>query len=257
MVVLVQRGGPGSGNVRQSQMDYDSVTKGGGGGGYKNIVLAPASVQETHDLMQLAFYLADKYRNLVIVLSEALTGLIAEPLELKTLDFGPLPEKDWAITGTGQRKDGTTRGISGSAPHGPTYVPYLVRIREKFKTMESEVRYEEYKTDDAELIIVAFGYVARVSKDAVNTAREQGIKVGLLRPITLWPFPHQKIREKAAQGCKFLVVEDNLGQMVEDVKIAVEGKTPVYLADVTCRHLSSEYGIIMPAKVLEKIKESL
>src|SRR3972149_12276761 len=117
VVVLVQRGGPGQGTTRHAQMDYLSATRCGGPGGYKTIVLAPASVQETHDLMQLAFYLADKYRNLVVVLTEALTGQVSEPLELRTLDFGPLPQQDWAVLGTGQRPDGRPRTMGGSAPH--------------------------------------------------------------------------------------------------------------------------------------------
>ncbi|MFC1962997.1 3-methyl-2-oxobutanoate dehydrogenase subunit VorB [Chloroflexota bacterium] len=254
VVVLVQRGGPGGGNTRQAQMDYISATKGGGGGGYKNIVLAPASVQETHDLMQLAFYLADKYRNLVIVLSEALIGQVSESLELMKLDFGPLPEKDWAIVGTEQRKSGKRSFINGTTPHA-NYVDYLCHLREKYQQMESEVRHEEYMTEDAELILVAFGYCARVSKEAVNMARAQGLKVGLLRPITLWPFPSKAILEKTEKGCKFLVVEDNLGQMVDDVKAAVECRSEVHLADVTCRHLRTHMGIIMPSNVRAKIKE--
>jgi pyruvate/2-oxoacid:ferredoxin oxidoreductase alpha subunit len=240
-------------------MDYNSVTKSGGGGGYKNIVLAPASVQETHDLMQLAFYLADKYRNPVVVLSEGLTGHVIEPLEVKTLEFGPLPEKDWAVTGQGRHKDGKYREI-GPSYHplkDGTYLAYLNKLREKYQAMESELRYEEYETEDAELLLVAYGYCARVSAEAVDTARAEGLKAGLLRPITLWPFPYQMIRDKAAQGCRFLVVEDSLGLMVEDVKMGVEGKAEVHLADVTFRHLPSEEGMIMPGRVSEEIRRLL
>lgn len=259
VVVVVQRIGPGVQRVEHAQMDYNSVTKSGGGGGYKNIVLAPASVQETHDLMQLAFYLADKYRNPVVVLSEGLTGHVIEPLEVKTLEFGPLPEKDWAVTGQGRHKDGKYREI-GPSYHplkDGTYLAYLNKLREKYQAMESELRYEEYETEDAELLLVAYGYCARVSAEAVDTARAEGLKAGLLRPITLWPFPYQMIRDKAAQGCRFLVVEDSLGLMVEDVKMGVEGKAEVHLADVTFRHLPSEEGMIMPGRVSEEIRRLL
>lgn len=259
VVVVVQRIGPGVQRVEHAQMDYNSVTKGGGGGGYKNIVLAPASVQETHDLMQLAFYLADKYRNPVVVLSEGLTGHVIEPLEVKTLAFGPLPEKDWAVTGQGRHKDGKYREI-GPSYHplkDGTYLAYLNKLREKYQAMESELRYEEYETEDAKLLLVAYGYCARVSAEAVDTARAEGLKAGLLRPITLWPFPYQMIRDKAAQGCRFLVVEDSLGLMVEDVKMGVEGKAEVHLADITFRHLPSEEGMIMPGRVSEEIRRLL
>jgi len=259
VVVVVQRIGPGVQRVEHAQMDYNSVTKGGGGGGYKNIVLAPASVQETHDLMQLAFYLADKYRNPVVVLSEGLTGHVIEPLEVKTLEFGPLPEKDWAVTGQGRHKDGKYREI-GPSYHplkDGTYLAYLNKLREKYQAMESELRYEEYETEDAELLLVAYGYCGRVSAETVDMARAEGLKAGLLRPITLWPFPYQMIRDRAARGCKFLVVEDSLGLMVEDVRMGVEGKAEVHLADITFRHLPSEEGMIMPGRVLEEIRRLL
>jgi len=259
VVVLVQRVGPGVQRVEHAQMDYNSVTKSGGGGGYKNIVLAPASVQEAHDLMQLAFYLADKYRNPVVVLTDGLIGHVAEPLVLKTLEFGPLPEKDWIVTGEGRHKDGKyhAHGSSFNPIEGESYVPYLCGLREKYQAMESELRYEEYKTENAELLLVAYGYCARVSAEAVDMARAEGLKAGLLRPITLWPFPYQVVRDKAAQGCRFLVVEDSLGLMVEDVRMGVEGKAEVHLADVTFRHNLTEEGMIMPGRVLEEIRRLL
>jgi 2-oxoglutarate ferredoxin oxidoreductase subunit alpha len=257
VVVLVQRVGPAVQNLQHAQMDYNSVTKGGGGGGYKNIVLAPASVQETHDLVQLAFYLADKYRNPVIVLTDALTGHIFEPLEVKTLDFGPLPDKaDWALRVRGKRKDGK-HIVSPAKGMVEGYIDYLCDLRQKYQAMESELRYEDYQMEDAELVVVAYGYCARVSQEAVDIARAQELKVGLLRPITLWPFPYQRIRDKAAQGCKFLVVEDSLGLMIEDVRMGAEGKAKVSLLDITCRHLPSEDGMIMPGKVLEEIRRLL
>lgn len=257
VVVLVQRVGPAVQNLQHAQMDYNSVTKGGGGGGYKNIVLAPASVQETHDLVQLAFHLADKYRNPVVVLTDALMGHIFEPLEVKTLDFGPLPDKgDWALRVRGKRKDGK-HIVSPAKGMVESYIDYLCELREKYKAMESELRYEDYKMEDAELVVVAYGYCARSSAEAVDTARAQGLKVGLLRPITLSPFPYQRIQDNAARGCKFLVVEDSLGLMIQDVMLGAEGKAKIFLVDVTCRHLPSEDGMIMPGRILEEIRRLL
>jgi 2-oxoglutarate ferredoxin oxidoreductase subunit alpha len=260
VVVLVQRVGPGVQRLTHSQQDYNSVTKGGGGGGYKTITLAPASVQETHDLMQLAFCLADRYRNPVVLLGDGLMGHVVETLELKTLDFGPIPEKDWAVTHHGRHADGKHRAIGASYNplKGESFVSYLVDMRETYQTIEAtEVRYEEYKAEDAELMLVAYGYCARVSEEAVDMARAEGLKAGLFRPVTLWPFPSQAIRDRASRGCKFLVVEDSMGLMVDDVKIAVESRAEVYLADATFRHLQSEDGMIMPGRVLEEIRRLL
>lgn len=260
VVVLVQRVGPGVQRLTHSQQDYHSATKGGGPGGYRTVVLAPASVQETHDLMQLAFYLADKYRNPVVLLSDGLMGHVLEPLELKTLEFGPLPEKDWAITARGRHPEGkhVAVGPSYNPLKGESFVSYLVDMRNAYEQIEAtEVRCEEYRTDDADLVLVAYGYCARVAEDAIDSARDEGLKAGLLRPITLWPFPNQAIRDHVARGCRFLVVEDSLGQMVDDVKYAVEGKTEVHLADITFRHLQSEDGVIMPGRVLEEIRRLL
>jgi len=258
VVVVVQRIGPGVQRVEHAQMDYNSVTK-GGVGGYKNIVLAPASVQETHDLMQLAFYLADKYRHPLVVLTEGILGHVIEPLEIRTIDFGPLPEKEWAVAGRGTHKDGKYREIGPSYHplYDGTYLNYLNALREKYRAMESELRYEEYKVQGAKVILVAYGYCARVAKEAVDMARAEGLKAGLLRPITLWPFPYQPIRDKAAKGCKFIAVEDSLGQMVDDVKMAVEGKSEVHLADVTFRHMPSEEGMILPGRLLQEIRRLL
>lgn len=263
VVVLVQRGGPGGGSIRHSQMDYMSATRGGGGGGYKNIVLAPASVQEVHDLIQLAFYLADKYLNPVVMLSDGIIGQIAENLEMKTIDFGPLPEKDWAVRGVGRQKDGKRRmilhgrGVIAGPPYF-TYVNFLDHLKEKYQKMaDTEVRYETYQTDDAEMILVAYGYVARVAKEAVKMAREEGLRVGLLRPITLWPFPYKQIKEKAELGCKFLVAEDSMGLLVDDVRIGVEGKAEVHLLDISARHMPTDGGMILPGRVFQEIRRLL
>jgi len=261
VVVLVQRGGPGAGTTRHSQMDYLSVTCGGGQGGYKTITLAPASVQDTHDMVQLAFYLADKYRNPVMVLTDGIIGQMMEILEKRTLNFAPLPEKDWAIIGKAKHKDGQSRACHSAqgfipTPQYPGYLSFLEALDRKIQQMKDhEVRYEAYQIEDASVVLVAFGYATRVCREALYEARAKGFKVGLIRPITLWPFPCQVIKEKAVQGAKFVVVEDNLGQMIEDVKLAVEGQAEVCLVGALARHDPGEGGAIFPDKVLEKIAE--
>jgi len=259
VIVDVQRGGPGQGTVTHSQMDYLSATRGGGHGGYKTIVLAPHSVQESHDLMQLAFCLADKYRNPVVVLSDGVLGRTMESLEMKTLEFGPLPRKDWAVKGTAEKAGVRSAVICAQGTTDwPPYVTMLERFGKKWDQMrDNEVRYEAYQADDAVLLLVAFGYVARSCKEAVNMARSQGLKVGLLRPITMWPFPYEVIRNRALEGVKFLVVEDNLGQMVDDVRLGVEGKAEVHFLGALARHVPTSLGMIMPETVLEEVERLL
>jgi len=257
VAVLVSRGGPGGGTMRHSQMDYLNCTR-GGHGGYKTIVLAPASPQEIHDLMQLAFYLADKYRNPVIVLSDGIMGQMREPVNVGPLSFEPLPEKDWAVRGKAKHKDGRLREIhnANGMLYPNAYMPALKIMDKKWRQIEdTEVRYELYQAEDAELLLVAFGYVSRVCREALNMARSEGLKVGLIRPITLWPFPYELIKEKTASGARFLVVEDNMGQMVHDVRFGAEGKAEVHFLGVFARHLISDMGIIFPDRVLEEVKK--
>ena len=263
VIVMVQRGGPGMGSIRHAQMDYLFTTR-GGVGGYKTIVLAPASVQEIHDLVQLAFHLSDRYCNPVVVLSDGILGLIAEPLEARPLDFGPLPEKDWALKGRDSHKDGESHFLHSTPgavpPRGgfADYTSWLEHMDGKFQQMtDSELRYEAYQLEGAKLLLVAYGYVARVCKEAISMARADGLKVGLLRPITLWPFPYDVLRDKLQQGCGFLVVEDSLGQLVEDVRIAAQGQTEVHFLGLASRHLTTDGGMILPGKVLGKIRELL
>lgn len=260
VIVLVQRAGPGQGTTQQGQMDYLSATRGGGQGGYKNIVLAPASVQENCDLVQLAFYLADKHRNPVIVLTDAVIGQMAEPLKVQSPDFGTLPPKDWALTGTKYRSSGKPNFIScsdGALPSEahPTYLALIETLHKKFEQMAAqEVRFESYLSSDAEIVLVAYGYTARVCKEAIKTARQEGIKAGLVRPITLWPFPETPISKLAEQGKKFLVVEDSLGQLVDDVKMAVDNKKLVRFLGMLARHSPTGEGMILPRRVLEEIR---
>jgi 2-oxoglutarate ferredoxin oxidoreductase subunit alpha len=263
VIVLVQRGGtPGAPSVQHAQADYLSATRGGGGGGYRNIVLAPASVQETYDLVQQAFHLADKYKNPVIVLSDSLIGHLMEPLELRKLEFDPLPEKDWAVSGKGRRRDKQRRYVTfGQVVQGrepfPTMLSFARYWHEKVQRMKREVMCETRHLDDCEIAVVAYGYTARVSHEAVNLAREKGIRAGLIRPVTLWPFPGRAVAAALAEGVqKFLVVEDNVGgQMIEDVEKAVCQEAEVHHLGLFDRHLPSPAGIIMPDRVLQALTE--
>jgi len=260
VIVNMQRGGPGQGSVQHAQMDYLSATR-GAHGGYKNIVLAPNSVQETFDLVQLAFYLADKYRNPTIILSDAIIGMMIESMEVKHRDlekeFGPLPEKDWAVKGLAQKNGKFGYVLSGYGVW-PNYKGVLAAYLKKYEDMKrTEIRYEAKQVDDADLILVAFGYSSRICIDVMEAARAQGLKVGMIRPITLWPFPYEAIKKKALGGAKFLVVEDNLGCMIEDVICAVQGRAEVHSVNMLARHLSSGAGMILPDVVLEKVKQML
>lgn len=263
VIVHVQRAGPGGGNIRNAQMDYLSVTRGGGHGGYKNIVLAPTSVQECFDLAQLAFYLADKYRNPVVILSDAITGHIMESVQTKTLEFGPLPEKDWAIKGKGHHPDKKRRGVlirHGELPEPQrpelTYLSFIQLLDNKFKEITAnEQRYEGYDLDDANIVLVAHGSSARTCRKAAEDARSRGFKVGVLQPVTLWPFPVKPFEEKAKQGAKFLVVEDSLGQLVDDVRAAVKWQAEVHLLNMLARHIPTQGGMILPDRVLSEIEK--
>lgn len=265
VVVLVQRGGiPGWYNIMHAQGDYFSATRGGGGGGYRNIVLSPASVQEVHDLLQLAFHLSDKYRNPVVVIADAMIGQVAEPLEIKKIRFDALPQKDWAVKGKGYHSDGKSRHVAHSYfRFNPTatvlqrdQLKHAAALIEKFKQVEEdEIRYEGYYLDDAQVVLVAYGYCARVCRDAVDAARVEGIKAGLLRPITLWPFPGHAVENKSNDGARFLVVEDAItGQMLEDVECAAGKGSQVDFLGFTARDRGDEMGAILPSRVLAEIK---
>ena len=266
VIALVQRGGPGTGGLRQVQMDYNSVVKGGGHGDYKNIVLAPASVQETYELVQLAFHLADKYRNAVVVLSDALIGQMMESLELKKLDFGPLPSKDdWAVTGKAYHKDGVRHMsliVKGTPddPRYPTWLSFPKHLHDKYEEIEkNEARYETVALKDAALVIIAFGYMGRISKGVIKTARAKGLKVGLIRPITLWPFPKEIINKVAEQGVDFLVVEDNMGQMIDDVRATLYGhcQGQIHLLSMLDRSSTADGALILPGRILEECQRLL
>lgn len=229
LVVNVQRGGPGLGGIQPSQSDYFQATRGGGHGDYHMIVLAPASVQEMAELTVKGFDLADKYRMTSMILADGTMGQMMEPVSLD-FDIKPEIEKPWATTGTKMERE---HNIVNSLSLVPEELEMLNMKRyERYKIVEeNETMYEEYMVDDADIVIAAFGIAARVSKNAVNEARKQGIKVGLIRPITLWPFPKAPF-EKAAETAKaFISVELSMGQMIEDVKLATNCKRPVTLCN--------------------------
>ncbi|MBQ7090540.1 MAG: 3-methyl-2-oxobutanoate dehydrogenase subunit VorB [Clostridia bacterium] len=246
LIVNVQRGGPGLGGIQPSQSDYFQATKGGGHGDYHLIVLAPASVQEMADLTIKAFDLADKYRMPTMLLADGTMGQMMEPVELPELPAAEI-EKPWAVRGTkGERK----HNIINSLYLNPELLEKTNFERfERYKTVEeNEVMYESFMMEDAEYCVVAFGIAARVSKNAVMAARKAGLKVGLIRPITLWPFPTKVLREAADQVKGFLSVELSMGQMIEDIRLATECKKPVTLC---CR----TGGMIpTPDQVLESIE---
>jgi len=261
VLVDVMRLGPGIGTGgQQGQTDYRLATKGGGHGGYHCIVLAPCSPQETFDLVQLAFYLADKYRILVMVLTDFVIARMAEPVEVKTLDFGPVPDKSaWALVGKGKRGGKPSKPQTGARhPTEPLTkgVPgYFLYMMEKYKKIEeSEIRYETYKAEDASLLIAAYGSSARTAWQTVDMAREQGMKVGLFRPVSAWPFPKVALREAALKAGKVLVVEDSMGEFVDDVEFAVQGRVPVHLLGIWGRHDVTGSGIIHPERILEEVK---
>lgn len=226
VICNIVRGGPGLGNIQPAQSDYFQVTKGGGHGDYNIPVLAPATLQEIVELIQVAFDIADQYRTPVIIMGDGMLGQMMEPVEfgesIQKRDY----KKDWATTGT--RGDGGPKTITSLELDAESLEKRNWKLQKKFAMMkENEVRYETYFTDDADYIMVAFGTVARITMNAINSARKSGIKVGLIRPISLWPFPEKPFFETRNQVRGYVSVEMSAGQMIEDVKLAVNGCAPV------------------------------
>ncbi len=255
VIVNVMRGGPGLGTIQPSQADYFQAVKGGGHGDYKLYVLAPASVQEMADFVADAFDIAFKYRAPVLILSDGLIGQMMEKVELKDQQERLSDEEvierygDWATTG----RKGRERNIVTSLDLKPEILEARVhRLMAKYEQMEREdLRYEEIQCDDAEYLIVAYGSSSRIAQKTVQLAREKGIKVGLLRPITLFPFPKQQIFKLADQVKGILSVELSAGQMVEDVELAAKGKVPV-------KHFGRTGGIIhTPEEILEALEQKI
>ncbi len=224
VIVDVVRGGPGLGNIAPEQSDYFAMVKGGGHGNYRNIVLAPASVQEMADLTMLAFDLADKYRNPAVVMADGFIGQMMEPVDLVEHEVAAL-KKLWAVEGTPETRNNL---ISSIYLEPDDLEAHQRRMEAKYiRCAQQEPRWETYLADDAEVLVVGYGIVSRVLRSAAEQARRDGLRVGLFRPITLWPFPSEALAQAASRVSKVLVVELSNGQMVEDVRLAVNGRVPV------------------------------
>ncbi|MFC2325314.1 MAG: 3-methyl-2-oxobutanoate dehydrogenase subunit VorB [Bacteroides sp.] len=254
LIVNVMRGGPGLGTIQPSQSDYFQAVKGGGHGDYHMIVLAPASVQDMHDFVFLSFELAFKYRTPVMMLCDGVIGQMME--KVKLADYQPrltneeIAEKygDWATTGKPKTRN---RNVVTSLELDPgRQEKFNQKLQAKYRTIEeNEVRYEEFQTEDADYILVAYGSSSRICQKTVDLAREAGLKIGLIRPITLFPFPVKVIQKHLSHAKGFMSVEMSAGQMVEDVKLAVNGKVPVV-------HFGRMGGMIpSPNEVLEAMKD--
>jgi len=227
VLVNMMRGGPGLGGIHPSQSDYFQATKGGGHGDYHLLVLAPSTGQEAASLTMLAFDLADKYRNPVMILGDGNIGQMMEPIEFRPPEEAfASPKKDWAITGTPGRK----RNLIKTLFLDPVILEKrnLVIASKLREAVKNEVRFESFMTDDADIVIAAYGTVARIAKTAIKVLREKGFKVGLLRPISLYPFPYQAFSQMAERVKNFLVVEMSMGQMIEDVRLAICGKSKIH-----------------------------
>jgi len=248
VIVDVMRGGPGLGNIAPSQGDYSQIVKGGGHGDYKLIVLAPATIQELIDLTVEAFDLAEKYRTVVVVLADGSIGQMMEPAELPPMQ--PLRSSqdrpEWALTGA---EDRDPHFISSIYMDPAVEEEFNRKLLAKYRLIEeNEVRFKEIDLQDADIAIVAFGTAGRISQSAIKIARTNGIKVGMFRPISLYPFPYERLSELTDQVKAILVVEMNSGQMLEDVKLAIEGRVPV-----------SFYGRLggmlpLPDEIVEEVK---
>ncbi len=246
VLVDVMRGGPGLGNIAPSQGDYFQIVKGGGHGDYRMIVLAPATVQEAIDLTGLAFDLAERYRMVAVVLLDGSLGQMMEPAELPPMRPAVGRHAEWALTGA----QGRPKNVISSIYMAPEKEEeYNRKLQARYAAVrQAEVRYHEYEVDDAEIVVVGFGTAGRVAQTAVKQARAEGLRVGLHRPISLFPFPEQRLAELAGRARRLLVVEMNAGQMVEDVRLAAAG-TPV-----------SFYGrmggiVPLPDEVLREIRK--
>ncbi|MFN3929829.1 MAG: 3-methyl-2-oxobutanoate dehydrogenase subunit VorB, partial [Thermoflexus sp.] len=248
VIVNVMRAGPGLGNIAPAQGDYFQATKGGGHGDYRLIVLAPSTVQEAAELVMLAFDLSDRYRVPAMILADGMLGQMMEPVELpEPIPPERIPPKPWALSGAKGREP----NVASSFDLDPYRFREIMRaLWDVYREIErNEVRWEEYETDDAELVLVAYGTMGRICRTVVRRARKEGLRVGLFRPITLWPFPYEPLRRLASRVPVVLTVELSAGQMWEDVRLAVEGraKTPFY----------GELGGVVPTpdEILSEVKK--
>ncbi|HHW30836.1 MAG TPA: 3-methyl-2-oxobutanoate dehydrogenase subunit VorB [Clostridiaceae bacterium] len=248
VIVNVVRCGPGLGGILPAQCDYFQAVKGGGHGDYKMVTLAPCSVQELYELTVEAFNISDKYRILTMIMADGMLGQMMEVVEFKEKEDIYAADKSWAVTGTGMKRE---HNIITSIYIEPEVLEkHNLKLQAKYAAIaEAETRVEVYNCEDADVIVAAFGTVARIIKNVIKTAAQEGIKVGLIRPITLWPFPSAAFEKYAEVPKAFLSVEMNAGQMVEDVRLAVNGKRPV--------HFHGRMGGMIPTQkeILDKIKE--
>lgn len=247
VIVNIVRCGPGLGGILPAQCDYFQAVKGGGHGDYKMVVLAPSSVQELYELTVAAFNIADKYRNLAMILGDGILGQMMEAVEFNEQEEIIKVEKDWATTGTGMTRENNT--IQSIYINPEVLEKHNEKLQAKYRVIEqNEVRVETYNCDGADVIIAAYGTVARIVKNVIKLAEKEGIKVGLIRPISLWPFPVQAFEKYAEIPKAFLSVELSAGQMVEDVRLSVNGKRPV--------HFYGRMGGMVPSQqeILDKVK---
>ena len=250
VIINIVRGGPGLGGIQPAQSDYFQATKGGGHGDYHLVVLAPSSIQEMVDLTSDAFDIGDKYRCPVMIMGDGMLGQMMEPVEFKDTDVSDLPEKEWATSGTGMKRK---KNIINSLFIEASELEDLVLERQKRydEIAKNEVRYEAVDVEDADIVLVAYGTTARIAKTAMAKAKEKGYKVGIIRPITLWPFPFEAFEKALSKSTDktFLAVEMSMGQMVEDVRLAVNGRANVEFFGRTG-------GVVpTPKEILEKIEE--
>ncbi|MDZ7370092.1 MAG: 3-methyl-2-oxobutanoate dehydrogenase subunit VorB [candidate division KSB1 bacterium] len=246
VIVDIMRGGPGLGNIAPEQSDYNQIVKGGGHGNYKTIVLAPNCAQEMCDLTILAFELADKYRNPAVVAADGFIGQMMEPVEFPA-PVESLPKKDWALNADAEDE---TKLITSIYLDPPELEEHNLKLQKKYAEMEkNEVRYEEYQLQDAKMVLIGYGVVSRLIQSAVDDLRAEGVPVGMLRPITLFPFPKKKIAELTDRVDSFLVIELSNGQMVDDVRLAVNGKKPV--------HFYGRMGGVVPTteEIIEQVMQ--
>lgn len=250
VIVNIVRCGPGLGGILPAQCDYFQAVKGGGHGDYKMVVLAPSSVQELYELTVEAFNISDKYRVISMIMGDGILGQMMEVVEFKDKENIIKVDKNWATTGTGMKREHNT--IESIYIDPQVLEKHNLKLQENYRNIEkNEVRVEEYNCDGADIIVAAYGTVARIVKNVIKMAEKEGIKVGLIRPITLWPFPAESFSKYVDIPKAFLSVELSAGQMVEDVRLAVNGKKPVYF--------HGRMGGMVPTQkeILDKIKEIL
>jgi len=246
VIVNINRAGPGPGDVTPAQSDYFQATRGGGHGDYRTITLGPSSIQEIFDLVYLAFDLADKYRNPALILADGLIAQVMEPVKLKK-QKKRLPKKPWALTGCKGRNPNSIKSLFLTPGVLETH---NWKLAAKYKKIEErETRYETFGDGDSDFFLVAYGSCARIVKEAVIEGRKEGMKLGLFRPISLWPFPYEPLAKLAEKGKKFLVVEMNLGQMLDDVKIAIGNRAKISF------YGRPGGGIPTPKEILKEIKK--